>query len=357
MRRSIFLPAARPGVAVMTLIACPVCGSPALKPGWAIGDCGLSRCERCRHLFVSSHPTPVGPDQAYERDYCEDVAGVSGPCPALGRLSGQCGAAPARLRLAASRPGPPRRLAWPAVGPPLRGQPVRQGGGRCRLGYRRRRAFGLGDQLPRRHDGLTIVDGSADNCAGFRQRLDLVTIWDVPEYLEDPGAVLLQVAHWLKPGGVLALNTVDSASHGARLADEHGLYLAPPYHLQHCTRDALLHLFRACGFQLLAVHGQDVMWGAARRREHLGGLRAVTEEVAAQWRARPPANSLHRLVDFEIVAVREVAVPSARWILGASKAVGTARASCACQPRLEGQRRQCGVSLQGQCRAIGPTRT
>lgn len=299
-------PPTRPDVATVAAPACPVCRSQVLMPVWTVDGYGLSRCDRCTHLFVSSGLTPGVLNQAYERDYytAGDSAVRSGYEDYLAK-------APQRLRGFAQRL---RELERFTVG---RGRLLDFG---CAVGLFVKVAADAGwdaigierstwaAEYGRRQYGLTIVDGSEDCCVGFGQSFDLVTMWDVLEHLEDPRGTLQQVASWLKPGGVLALNTVDSASRGARLAGKHWRHLAPPHHLQYFTRDSLLYLLRDCGFRLRAVHSQGVMWGADLRREHLGGLSAVTEAAATHWRARSLAGALHLLDKIEIVATRQGAL-------------------------------------------------
>lgn len=302
-------PAARHDVAAMAALACPVCCSQALTPAWTLGGYGLSRCDRCTHLFVSSGLLPDALDQAYERDYY-----TAGGSAERSGYEDYLAKAPERLHGFAQRL---RELERFAVG---RGRLLDFG---CAVGLFVKVAADAGwdaiglersawaADYGRRQYGLSIVDGNHADCAGFEQSFDMVTMWDVLEHLEDPRTVLKQVARWLKPGGVLALNTVDSASRGARMAGEHWRHLAPPHHLQYFTRDSLLQLLRDCGLRLLAVHGQGVMWGADRRRDHLDGLRAISEEVVTHWRARPLADALHLLDEIAIVAVRNDAMAGA----------------------------------------------
>lgn len=292
-----------PEVGAKVAPACPACSSTALTQTWTLGDYGLSRCDSCTHLFVSSGLIPGALDQAYEQGYY-----AAGASAARSGYEDYLAKAPQRLHGFAQRLRELERFAL------HRGRLLDFG---CAVGLFVKAAADAGwdatglersawaADYGRRHYGVKIVSGSDADCAGFDQGFDMVTMWDVLEHLEDPRGVLGRVARWLKPGGVLALNTVDSGSRGARLAGEHWRHLAPPHHLQYFTRDSLLRLLRACGFQLLAVHGQGVMWGADRRREHLAGLRAVGEEAVTHWRARQLADALHLLDEIEIVARRE----------------------------------------------------
>lgn len=282
--------------------ACPVCGGPDLTTTWALGRYRLGRCGTCSHAFVLSGFSSEELNRAYESDYYTSSEGIerSGYVDYLAK-------APQRLR------GFEQRLHQLERFTPGRGRLLDFG---CAVGLFVKvaseagwEAIGLersawAADYGRRQFGLTIVAGSDAECAGFEGSFDMVTMWDVLEHLEDPRGVLRQVARWLRPGGVIALNTVDSASLGARLAREHWRHLAPPHHLQYFTRNSLQHLLRDSGFQLLNVHSQGVLWGADRRREQLGAWRALSEWMATHWRARRLANALHLLDEIEIIAVR-----------------------------------------------------
>lgn len=286
---------------------CPVCGGQNLTPTWTLGEYRVGQCGDCSHSFVLSGFSSEVLDQAYESDYyaASDSTERTGYVDYLGN-------APQRLL------GFKQRLHELERFTSERGRLLDFG---CAVGLFVKVATDAGWEAiglersawaadyGRRQFGLTIVAGSEAECADFKGRFDMVTMWDVLEHLEDPRGVLRQVAHWLKPGGVLALNTVDSASLGARLAGEHWRHLGPPHHLQYFTRDSLRHLLRETGFRVLTVDSQGVMWGADRRRKHVVGWRAMIERLATHWRTQPLAHRLHLLDEVSIVAIREAGLP------------------------------------------------
>ena len=284
-----------------TLSACTVCGSAALVASWTIGAYGLARCERCTHIFVSTGLVSGDLNDSYERDYY-----LSGGSEMRAGYENYLANAEQRIR------GFKQRLDELERHIGSRGKALDFG---CAVGLFVKVAADAGwdavgversvwaADYGRRHYGLNIVSGNEVECENFNQRFELITMWDVLEHLEEPRAVLEQAARWLKPGGVLALNTVDSASLGARLAGAHWRHLAPPHHLQYFTRQSLMHLLTAAGFRVLEVRGRGVMWKADRRSEHLGGLRALSEAAATHWRTRPIADALHLLDEIDIVAV------------------------------------------------------
>ena len=285
----------------LAVINCPVCNAPGATSVWTIASYTVSRCQRCTHLFVSAGMAPDELDHAYEREYYD-----AGGSPTRTGYEDYLANAPLRMQGFAKRLRELESLTGGqgclldfgcAVGLFVK---VAVDAGWDAIGYERSTwaaAYG------RQHFGITIESGQGGQFPGFDRSFDLVTMWDVLEHLEDPRGVVQSVAGWLKPGGVLALNTVDSGSLGARLAGQHWRHLAPPHHLQYFTRASLTELLRGAGFRVIARQSQGVMWSADRRRGQLRGWRATLDEVAAHWRTRTVADALHLLDEIDIVAV------------------------------------------------------
>ena len=281
---------------------CPICASTSLRPAWTIDRYALSRCNCCRHLFVSSGFDSTQLEHAYDEDYYE-----GGDESALG-YKDYLGNADMRLRGFAQRlqqverhvAGRGKLLDYGcAVGFFVK---VAADAGWDATGYERSAwAAGYG----REKLGLNIVVGRGDDSPPFDNQFDVITMWDVLEHLEDPRAVLQSVARWLKPGGLLALNTVNGASYGARRAGADWRHIAPPHHLQYFSRQSLHHALRECGMRVVSTQSQGVMWSADRRQTQLRGLRRGIEEIATHWRAKPIASALDLLDEVDIVAVRE----------------------------------------------------
>lgn len=290
------------------MTSCPVCGGNDLAPSWTVNGYGLSRCARCTHLFVATGVAPGALDDAYERDYyIGDGSTRTGYEDYLANAPQRMRGFVQRLReLERYTAGRGRLLDFGcAVGLFVK---VAADAGWDAIGLER---SAWAADYGRKHFGLTIVSGNGDEGAAFTGQFDMVTMWDVLEHLENPRGVVGRAAEWVRPGGILALNTVDSAAFGARIAGVHWRHLAPPHHLQFFTRESLMHLLQACGFRLLSVHSRGVMWGADRRRKQLDSLRAFSEAVATHWHVRSLANALHLLDEVDIVAVREGAASNA----------------------------------------------
>jgi SAM-dependent methyltransferase len=281
---------------------CPICSGPDPEPLWSVDRYRLARCLECRHVFVSAGFDPAELEGAYEKGYYEAGRDAS-PAGYQDYLAG----ADVRLR------GFAQRLQQLERHVAARGRLLDYG---CAVGLFVKVAGEAGWQATglersawaarfgRERFGVDIVVAGGDEDTAFAGRFDVVTMWDVLEHLEDPRAALASVARWLKPGGLLALNTVDAGSYGARRAGPHWRHIAPPHHLHYFTRRSLVRALEAAGMQLLATRSQGVMWSADRRTGQLHGARHVIEELATHWRTRPLANALNLLDEVEIVAVR-----------------------------------------------------
>jgi SAM-dependent methyltransferase len=88
-------------------------------------------------------------------------------------------------------------------------------------------------------------------------RFDVVTMWDVIEHLDDPAGELDTAFNLLKPGGYLAVHTMDIDSLAARLLGERWPWLMD-MHIHYFSQDTLAQMLRAAGF--------EVVWSGAQGR-------------------------------------------------------------------------------------------
>jgi 2-polyprenyl-3-methyl-5-hydroxy-6-metoxy-1,4-benzoquinol methylase len=82
-------------------------------------------------------------------------------------------------------------------------------------------------------------------------QFDAVTFWDVLEHFEKPDVAIRQARKILKPGGILALNTPDSASFVAKVFGRRWHALVPPNHLHIFSRKNLARLLAKNGFEVV----------------------------------------------------------------------------------------------------------
>lgn len=124
--------------------------------------------------------------------------------------------------------------------------------------------------------------------------VDAVTLWDVIEHLEDPGAMLTQVSRVLRPGGILFLKAPSverlSLELSCLLPRIGGAALSIPAHMQFFRRRSMTTLLRRSGFVEL-----EWLPGQATRSPAAGGTlqRKLTRAaIGALRRASGDSNLL-----------------------------------------------------------------
>lgn len=148
--------------------------------------------------------------------------------------------------------------------------------------------------------GVDIVLARPDDDPFEPNTFDAVTLWDVTEHLAEPRRVLSQVHGWLRDGGILALNTVNSSSLGARLAGRAWRHVAPPWHLQYYTKKSLVRLLNESGFEIVQSTGEGSVIECTRKP--LPFLSCRIESLLQHWRLRHAATALNLLDEIMIVA-------------------------------------------------------
>lgn len=83
--------------------------------------------------------------------------------------------------------------------------------------------------------------------------MDIVTMWDVLEHVNDPRAYLVATHDVLCDGGYLAINTVDIGSVWARLMGHRWHLIVPPEHIHYYTKGNLRKLLTETGFDTIEI--------------------------------------------------------------------------------------------------------
>lgn len=286
------------------MMKCPICGNLSHTSLYNIKNYSISRCSSCTHIFVSDALTPKALSGAYEQEYyqgknCEVVSGYN---DYIGNLDQRLLGFSERLTRVQSRTLKRGNILdyGCAVGLFVK---VAQDAGWKATGYERSE---WASNYGRNTFGVDIVCGSGRQDDFPESHFDAITMWDVLEHLEHPSEVLGMVSLWMRSGGTLILNTVNSSSMGAKIAGPEWRHLLPPHHLQYFSRRSIEKLLANAGFDIVSVDGQGVMFGASTSYDHSSkvGIRRIIETAATHWRSRKVANIFNLLDEFEILAVK-----------------------------------------------------
>lgn len=126
--------------------------------------------------------------------------------------------------------------------------------------------------------GLHVIQGTQHAPQLDGRRFDVVTMWDVIEHVADPQAEVRRAYELLKPGGWIALHTMDVDSLTARVMGARWPWLMD-MHLYYFSQDTLAQLLRHCGFEVVwsGTQGRYLRLGYLATRvaglnRHLGRL-------------------------------------------------------------------------------------
>lgn len=105
--------------------------------------------------------------------------------------------------------------------------------------------------------GLPLMQGTLDAPEIQDKRYDVITMWDVIEHVIDPAAELAKGFELLKPGGVIAVHTMDIGSVTAKLMGGRWPWLMEMH----------VHFFSRSGLcQLLEKQGFEIIWSGTQGR-------------------------------------------------------------------------------------------
>lgn len=129
--------------------------------------------------------------------------------------------------------------------------------------------------------GLPVMQGTQQRLESARGQFDVVTMWDVIEHVAEPAEELAHSFRLLKPGGLVAVHTMDVESLFARIMGQRWPWLME-MHIHYFSRRTLT--------QMLQKQGFEILWcGAQGRYLRLGYLASRLQgwnEGLGRWGVR-----------------------------------------------------------------------
>lgn len=100
---------------------------------------------------------------------------------------------------------------------------------------------------------LDIINAPIEAIDYPAESLDVITLWDVLEHLEDPAQTLQRLYQLLKPDGILILRLPNSSSRDAKLFGKYWAGLDSPRHFFVFNQNNLSSLLQANGFEISKI--------------------------------------------------------------------------------------------------------
>ena len=142
--------------------------------------------------------------------------------------------------------------------------------------------------------GLPVYQGTQDAVELQGRKFDVITLWDVIEHVADPAAELRKSYGLLKPGGWLAVHTMNIDSITSRLLGQRWPWLMD-MHLYYFSQKTLAAMLKNCGF--------EIVWSGTQGRY----LRLGYLATRLTGFSRPLGKLGSSLINF--LNINEVAVP------------------------------------------------
>ncbi len=129
--------------------------------------------------------------------------------------------------------------------------------------------------------GLPVMQGTQDSPALQGKQFDVVTMWDVIEHVADPAAELGKAFNLLKPGGWLAVHTMNIDSLTSRLLGRRWPWLMD-MHLYYFSPQTLSAMLKHVGFNIAwsGTQGRYLRLGYLATR--VGGMHPALGHVT-EW--------------------------------------------------------------------------
>ena len=145
--------------------------------------------------------------------------------------------------------------------------------------------------------GLRVLQGTQEAPALAGQQFDVLTMWDVIEHVADPLAELEQARRLLKPGGWLAVHTMDVDSVAARVLGPRWPWLMD-MHLTYFSKRTLADMLRKAGFEVVWVGTQGRFLRLGYLVSRLSAFNALSGKLATMVVKRLGLESMALPVNF-----------------------------------------------------------
>jgi 2-polyprenyl-3-methyl-5-hydroxy-6-metoxy-1,4-benzoquinol methylase len=236
------------GAAVVTLDACPLCGSDDLRPAFTEEPYTVVRCGSCGLGFV----TPRLDESGLVGIYTAESYWTSDSPKTQGYHDYR---ADEPLYLKTFR----KRLGYALRGGPAAGRALDVGcaAGFCMAALRERGFEVHGVEVSeaigshaRDHFGFgdNVFIGTLEDSPHAEESFDLVCMWDVVEHVPDPRALLAKAYSLLRPGGLLVIETQDIDSRFAKTLGPKWHHFKHAEHIYHFTPATVTEMVRTAGF-------------------------------------------------------------------------------------------------------------
>jgi cyclopropane fatty-acyl-phospholipid synthase-like methyltransferase len=119
--------------------------------------------------------------------------------------------------------------------------------------------------------GLPVIEGTQDVPELEGRQFDVVTMWDVIEHVDDPMAELEKACSLLKPGGFIAVHTMDIDSLAARIMGRRWPWLMD-MHIHYFSKRTLAEMLEKAGFEVVWIGPQGRFLSLGYLATRIGGL-------------------------------------------------------------------------------------